>query len=204
MPAVTHLPLWHPPQLPEQGRFAARLEPAYQNLFRQRSKTLVLRLWCLVLLTLVADMVSAGALYGINHTHWAINRFSVDGTPAIDVVGPYQRGGGGWGYSTPERWTPGMMVRVDWETGVAYSKDFPGFRDWPKYLEWEERVDAQKRKHSKLVAVPDYTGQDVCGMTVHFLPCDELQVTTSCFAYRNPNYPIKTPLQLPEPTSCPQ
>ncbi|WP_373877849.1 DUF3304 domain-containing protein [Pseudomonas turukhanskensis] len=163
-----------------------------------------LRLLCLVLLTLSAQMVSAGALYGINHTHWAINRFSVDGNPAIDVVGPYQRGGGGWGYTAPERWTPGMTVRVDWETGVAYSKDFPGFRDWLKYLEWEERVDAQTRKHSKLIAVPDYTGQDVCGMTVHFLPCEELQVTTSCFAYGNPHYPIKTPLELPEPTSCPQ
>jgi hypothetical protein len=97
-----------------------------------------------------------------------------------------------------------MTVRVEWETGVAYSMDFPGFGDWPKYLEWKERVNAQKRTHSKLVAVPDYTGQDVCGMTVHFLPCDELQVTTSCFAYGNPNYPIKTPLQLPEPKSCPQ
>ncbi|GLK89280.1 DUF3304 domain-containing protein [Pseudomonas turukhanskensis] len=153
---------------------------------------------------LIANASYAGALYGINHTHWAINRFSVDGNPAIDVVGPYQRGGGGWGYTAPERWTPGTTVRVDWETGVAYSKDFPGFGDWPKYLEWTERVDAQKRKHSKLIAVPDYTGQDVCGMTVHFLPCEELQVTTSCFAYGNPNYPIKTQLQLPEPTSCPQ
>jgi hypothetical protein len=153
---------------------------------------------------LLTNASYAGALYGINHTHWAINRFSVDGKPAIDIVGPYQRGGGGWGYTAPARWKPGLTVRVDWETGVGGSKGFPGFADVDKFDAWLREIDAQTRTHSKLVAVPDYTGQDVCGMTVHFLPCDELQVTTSCFAYGNPNYPIKTPLQLPEPTSCPQ
>ncbi|RMT60723.1 Lipoprotein, partial [Pseudomonas syringae pv. theae] len=51
---------------------------------------------------------------------------------------------------------------------------------------------------------PDYTGQKVCGLTVHFLPCDELQVTTSCHAYGSPEYPIKTPLHLPEPQSYPK
>ncbi len=159
---------------------------------------------CVLGTGLFVGMAQAGALYGINHTHWAINRFSVDGNPAYDVVGPYQRGGGGWGYSAPARWVPGMTVRVDWETGVAYADDNPGFADWPKYLEWKKRLNAKKRQLSKLVAVPDYTGQKVCGLTVHFLPCDELQVTTSCFAYGSPEYPIKTALQLPEPTSCPQ
>ncbi|WP_300732918.1 hypothetical protein [Pseudomonas sp.] len=37
---------------------------------------------------------------------------------------------------------------------------------------------------------------------VHFLPCDEVQVTTSCYAYGSPEYPIKTSLHLPEPPSC--
>ncbi|GLK90278.1 DUF3304 domain-containing protein [Pseudomonas turukhanskensis] len=157
-----------------------------------------------VLSAFFCKTAQAGALYGINHTHWAINRFSVDGQPAYDVVGPYQRGGGGWGYSPPARWVPGMTVRVDWETGVAYADDNPGFADWPKYLEWKKWLDAQKRHLSKLVPVPNYTGQKVCGLTVHFLPCDELQVTTSCLAYGSSDYPIKTALHLPEPTSCPQ
>ena len=51
--------------------------------------------------------------------------------------------------------------------------------------------------------MPDYTGQKVCGFTVHFLPCDELQVSTSCYAYGRPEYPIKTP-HLSESQSCPQ
>jgi len=146
----------------------------------------------------------ASTIEAINHTHWAINRFTVDGRSAIDVIGAYQGGGGACCYIAPQRWQPGMTVRVDWETGASSTMDYPGTGDWPKYLAWEKKIDAQTRRHSKEVPVPDYTGQKVCGITVHFLPCDELQVTTSCYAYGSPEYPIKTPLHLPEPQSCPQ
>jgi hypothetical protein len=101
-----------------------------------------------------------------------------------------------------------MTVRVDWVTGASavspLSYEFPGFADEAKYVIWRDKVRAQKRKHSKVIPVPDYTHQKVCGITVHFLPCDELEVTTSCHAYGSPDYPIKTPLRLPEPQSCPQ
>ncbi|MNO84563.1 hypothetical protein D3C76_759070 [compost metagenome] len=146
----------------------------------------------------------ASTIEGINHTHWAINRFSVEGRSGIDIIGAHQGGGGGCCYIAPPQWQPGMTVRVDWETGVAGSKGFPGFADRTKYYAWLDKMEAQKRQHSKVVPVPDYTGQKVCGITVHFLPCDDIQVTTSCYAYGSPEYPIKTPLQLPEPQSCPQ
>ena len=152
---------------------------------------------------LLAQNASASTLEAINHTHWAINRFSVDGRSGIDIIGPYQGGGGGCCYVAPLRWQPGMTVRVDWETGVAYSYDNPSLADEVKYDAWLDNLDAQKRQHSKLVSIPDYTGQKVCGLTIHFLPCDELQVSTSCYAYGSPEYPIKTPLHLPEPQSCP-
>lgn len=148
-------------------------------------------------------VVSASSIYGVNHTHWAINRFSVDGRSAVDIIGPYQGGGGGCCYTVPSQWRPGMTVRVDWETGVGGTKGFPGFADEAKYDAWLQQIEAQKRSHQKLVPVPDYTNQKVCGITVHFLPCEEIQVTTSCYAYGSPEYPIKTPLQLPEPQSCP-
>ncbi|PRA42455.1 hypothetical protein CQZ98_27635 [Pseudomonas sp. MYb115] len=122
----------------------------------------------------------------------------------MDIIGPYQGGGGGCCYAAPARWKPGITVRVEWETGAGSSRGYPGLRDWSQYLAWVEKIEAQKRKHSKVVAVPDYTKQKVCGLTVHFLPCDELQVTTSCHAYGSPEYPIKTPLNLPEPQSCPK
>ncbi|CAK9889257.1 MULTISPECIES: DUF3304 domain-containing protein [Pseudomonas] len=155
-----------------------------------------------------ASVASASTIEGINHTHWAINRFSVDGRSAIDIIGAYQGGGGGCCYIAPERWQPGMTVRVDWETGASglseLADECPGFTDEGKYDAWLDKVEAQKRKHSKVVHVPDYAGEKVCGITVHFLPCDDIQVTTSCYAYGSPEYPIKTPLQLPEPQSCPQ
>ena len=153
---------------------------------------------------LLAQGAQASTLEAINHTHWAINRFSVDGRSGIDIIGPYQGGGGGCCYVAPSRWEPGMTVRVDWETGVAYPDGFPGLVDEAKYDAWAVKIIAQKRRHTKTVPVPDYTGQNVCGLTVHFLPCDELQVTTSCYAYGSPEYPIKTALHLPEPQSCPK
>lgn len=171
----------------------------------ERSKTCVLvALLCGLTGSLLMQTARASTIDGINHTHRAINRFSVDGRSAIDIIGAYQGGGGGCCYVAPARWQPGMTVQVDWETGVAGSKGFPGFVDRAKYYAWLDEIDAQKRQHSKVVSVPDYTNQKVCGITVHFLPCDELEVTTSCYAFGSPEYPIKTPLRLPEPQSCPK
>ncbi|EMR7680409.1 DUF3304 domain-containing protein [Yersinia enterocolitica] len=143
-----------------------------------------------------------GTIEAINHTHWAINNFSVDGQSGIDIIGPYQGGGGGCCYGVSGAWRPGMTVRVDWETGGGDMDGFPGYDKWDKYLEWEKKMTSQNRQHSKVVPVPDYTGQKTCGITVHFMPCDEVKVTTSCATYNSPNYPIKEPLKMPEPKVC--
>ena len=145
-----------------------------------------------------------GTIEAINHTKWAINHFSVDGQSGIDAIGPYQGGGGGCCYGVPSKWRPGMTVRVDWESGEASMKGFPGFADTKKYLAWEKKMSANNRQHSKIVPVPDYTGQEICGITVHFLPCDEVKVTTSCANYGHPEHPIKEPLKMPEPKVCPK
>jgi hypothetical protein len=151
---------------------------------------------------------TSGTIEAINHTHWAINWFIVDGRNAVDIIGPYQGGGGACCFSVPAQWRPGMTVRVDWETGASgvsdLAKEFPGFADRHKYLAWVDQVNAQKRQHSQIVPIPDYSDQDACGITVHFLPCDQLKVTTSCLTFDNPQYPIRLPLQLPEPASCPK
>ncbi|HBQ2552483.1 TPA: DUF3304 domain-containing protein, partial [Klebsiella variicola] len=46
-----------------------------------------------------AESVSGGGgtIEAINHTHWAINHFSVNGQSGVDIIGPWQ-GGGGAGY----------------------------------------------------------------------------------------------------------
>ena len=146
----------------------------------------------------------SGIIEAVNHTHWAINHFNVDGQSGLDIIGPWQGGGGGCCYGVPTKWKPGMTVKVEWETGVGYSMDFPGYEDREKYLAWEKKIDSQKRQHTKIVSVPDYTGQKTCGIKVHFLPCDQIKVTTSCYDYGNPNYPIKDPIKMEEPKVCPQ
>jgi len=146
----------------------------------------------------------AGTIEAINHTHRAIKNFRVNGQSGIDIIGPYQGGGGGCCFGVSGQWRPGMKVRVDWETGVGYSMDFPGYEDQEKYLAWSKKINAQKRQHSKLVPLPDYSGQKTCGITVHFLPCDQVKVTTSCATYGSPNYPFKEPLKMPEPKVCPK
>lgn len=155
----------------------------------------------------LTSLAHANTLEAVNHTHWAINRFSVDGRSGLDIIGPYQGGGGGCCYIAPADWRKNLTVLVEWETGASsmspLADDFPGFADYPKYLVWSAEVEKQKRRHSKLIPVPDYTGQPICGLTVHFLPCDEVQVTTSCYSYGNPEYPIKLPLRLEEPEACP-
>jgi len=88
-----------------------------------------------------AESVSGGGgtIEAINHTHWAINQFSVDGQSGIDIIGPYQGGGGGCCYGVPPKWQPGMTVTVDWQTGAGDMDGFPGFDKWDEYLEWEKK-----------------------------------------------------------------
>ncbi len=165
-----------------------------------------------------------GTIEAINHTKWAIE-FSVNGQSGLDIIGPYQGGGGGCCFGAPKEWKPGMTVRVDWETSVAFADDVPEIPE-PKrpnldgldaktadlrarkyndeYRAWRKKVKTLSREHSRIVPVPDYTGQKTCGITVHFLPCDQVKVTTSCADYGNPRHPIKEPLRMKEPTVCPK
>jgi hypothetical protein len=81
----------------------------------------------------------SGTIEAINHTKWAINHFSVNGQSGIDIIGPFDGGGGGCCYGVPAVWKPGMTVRVDWQTGVGTSEGFPGFADREKYKAWEKK-----------------------------------------------------------------
>ncbi len=118
-----------------------------------------------------------------------------------------------------------MMVKVDWVTGIGSASDVPELPE-PKrpnlehldaktadlkamqYFEarqkWFQKITALSKTHSLSVPLPDYTGQKTCGITVHFLPCDQVKVTTSCADYGNPRHPIKEPLRMKEPTVCPK
>ena len=162
----------------------------------------------------------SGTIEAVNHTHWAINHFSVDGQSGLDIIGPWQGGGGGCCYGVPTKWKPGMRVKVEWETGVAFADDVPeipepkrpdtkaSYQVWQAYSdkkeEWYKKIKALNKVHTKIVPVPDYSGQKTCGIKIHFLPCDQIKVTTNCYDYGNPNYPIKDPIKMEEPQICPQ
>ncbi|HBQ2128428.1 TPA: DUF3304 domain-containing protein [Klebsiella variicola] len=151
-----------------------------------------------------SDSVSGGGgtIEAINHTHWAINHFSVNGQSGVDIIGPWQGGVGAGYFGVPPKWEPGMTVKVEWETGEASTDGFPGYDHWDEYLEWKKKIKASHKEHSALVPVPDYNGQKTCGIKIHFLPCDKVKVTTSCYDYGNPNYPIKDPIKMEEPEVC--
>ncbi|SLZ91030.1 membrane protein [Klebsiella pneumoniae] len=111
-----------------------------------------------------------GTIDAINHTKWAINHFSINGQSGIDSIGPFQGGGGGCCFSVPARWTPGMTVRVDWETGQGSSAGFPGFADRAKYKAWIADIDAQKRQHSQTVPCLTITARMCAALRCTFYP----------------------------------
>ena len=114
----------------------ARRRPAQGTTHAQSTPwRALLGVLCGLAATVLAQNAQASTIEGINHTHWAINHFSVDGRSGIDIIGPYQGGGGGCCYIAPARWQPGMTVRVDWETGAGIQMVFPalliGPSIWP-------------------------------------------------------------------------
>ncbi len=139
---------------------------------------------------------AAGDVRGYNHTSQGINRFTVNGY-----------GGGVRGNTCcillPDKWSPGLKARVEWEVDPNTASEFPGYKHREEYLKWEKEVKASFRKHSTVVDIPEY-GEERCGITVHFLACNQIKVTTICDGYGTPNYPIKEPLDMKEPAQCPK
>ena len=139
---------------------------------------------------------TAGDVRGYNHTSQGINRFTVNGY-----------GGGVRGNTCcillPDKWSPGFKAHVEWEVDPKTASQFPGYKHWEEYLKWEKEVKASFQKHSAVVDIPEY-GEERCGITVHFLACNQIKVTTICDAYGTPNYPIKEPLDMKKPAQCPK
>ena len=141
------------------------------------------------------DDYTAGDIRGLNHTQHGINYFTVNGY-----------GGGVRGNTCcimlPRKWTPGLKARIEWEIDPAPYADLPPLGT-DEFREAYARHAANYQKHSALVDIPRY-GKSRCGITVHFLPCNQVKVTTACDGYGTPNYPIKEPLNMKEPAQCPK
>ncbi|WP_301594845.1 DUF3304 domain-containing protein [Pseudomonas nitroreducens] len=142
---------------------------------------------------------AAGSIISINHTTKGINWVEVNG---------YRADGGG-GHSCcivmPVKWRPGLKAHIEWEvdpdpfekikrrsTGYGFDNDA-----------WAEHA-AKFQRHSAIVDIPEWPGTESCDLQVHFLVCNQVKVTTSCWATSHPDYPIKEATQMKEPAVCPK
>ncbi|CAM4003013.1 DUF3304 domain-containing protein [Rahnella bruchi] len=178
------LPAWAPPL------FAA------QRLLHSLTK---LGLMMLVLLASAcsqanSDEYSGANLAGINHTLQGINHFSVNGY-----------GGGLTGNTCcvmlPDKWYPGMQAKIEWETDPEPYAELPPLGT-DAYRAAYAKHAANYQQHSVVVDIPQY--DHACAFVVHFLVCHQVKVTTSCSGYGQPDYPIKEPLNMKEPATCPK
>ncbi|HCF2500471.1 TPA: DUF3304 domain-containing protein [Pseudomonas aeruginosa] len=149
------------------------------------------------------DMVSI-PIGGYNHTSAAINRFSVNGAGGPNI-GPFQGGGSQVCCGTiPRVWMPGLKAVVVWEV----DPDPKSYAQWSEPMfsdEWIARMETQRREyihHEAVVDIPRYDSERVCSLKVHFLPCEKVAVSTTCYAPSHPDYPDKEYFKIKEGSAC--
>ncbi|WP_374981970.1 DUF3304 domain-containing protein [Pseudomonas solani] len=145
-----------------------------------------------------SNEMAAGNIAAVNHVEGtAINWFSVNG---------YRASGGGGRQCCivlPTRWRPGLIVNIEWEVDPDTSVKLPSITSDEFHSAYKKHAEGY-RIHRASVEVPEWYGTDSCGLKVHFLPCYQIKVTTSCWGYGSPNNPIKEPLYMKEPAVCPK
>lgn len=140
---------------------------------------------------------------GYNHTSSGINRFSVNGAGGPNI-GPHQGGLNSQTCCTtlPRIWTPGLKAIVEWESDPAPHATIK--RD--KYGQIEpgdySRHATNYTHHKEIVDVPKY-GEKFCAIQVHFLACDKVRVSTTCYTPEHPDYPDSAYFSAKESAKCP-
>jgi hypothetical protein len=105
----------------------------------------------------------------------------------------------------PLKWRPGLRANIEWEvdpepfakikrktTGYGFDEDA-----WAAH-------EAKFKRYNTVVDIPEWPETRSCDLKVHFLTCNQVKVTTSCWAPSSPDYPIKEPKQMKEPAVCPK
>ncbi|MCO7643770.1 DUF3304 domain-containing protein, partial [Pseudomonas sp. S 311-6] len=118
-------------------------------------------------------------------------------------VNGYRASGGGGEQCCiilPDKWRPGLKANIKWEVDPDRWAKLPGFDD-PNYQAAYAKHKANYRQYSATVEIPEYQAKR-CGLTVHFLTCQQVKVTTSCWETDMPGYPIKEPMRMKEPAVC--
>ena len=143
----------------------------------------------------------AGDLYAVNHTPAAINSFSVNGYGGGNAS-PNGYGGGVCCAMLPSQWSPGLKLKVEWETDPYSNAILPPLGT-DEYRAAYSLHKAKYQQHMAIVELPPYEDR-LCSLEVHFLPCHQIKLSTSCWRYPSPNRPIKEPLNMQEPATCPK
>lgn len=172
------------------------------NSHRARAFVLLMGLFTLSACQAESKMLSA-PVTGYNHTSASINRFTINGAGGPNL-GANQGGGAEVCCGVvPRVWTPELKAIVEWQKDpnpYAYGD----WKEKPFSDAWNLRMEEHKRRytsHRAIVAIPQY-GEKVCALQVHFLPCDQVKVSTTCFTPSNPNYPDKAYFHAKEPATC--
>ena len=165
------------------------------------------RRWVLMGLVVVsgcrAGPEMAGApVTGYNHTSAEIIRFSINGAGGPRI--PPSAGGGAEVCCgvLPVQWNSGLRAIIEWD------KDPNPYElvERDQYGQITKKVavrhSAGYSHHKATVEIPKYA-KELCALQVHFLPCDQVRVSTTCFTPGHPNYPDKEYFQVKEPASCP-
>ena len=139
--------------------------------------------------------MAGGSLQAVNHTLHAINWFSVNGYRA--------HGGGGSSCCIvmPLKWRPGLKANIEWEVDPEPHAKMPSVTSI-EFREAYAKHSAKYKHYTATVDIPEWPETRSCDLKVHFLTCNQVKVTTSCWAPSSPNYPIKEPKQMKEPAVC--
>ncbi|HGN0026663.1 TPA: DUF3304 domain-containing protein [Proteus mirabilis] len=139
---------------------------------------------------------NAGSIDGFNHTEYEISDFKINGAMG-------STSGTVCCVMIPKKWTPELKAYISWDTVDAKKVSSPpGFTDRAKFNTWKNELKANTQSHEAVVPIAQYDKS--CGLQVHFLPCNEVKVVSSCYWYGMPEYPIQTPKNMKEPAVCPK
>ena len=138
----------------------------------------------------------AAGIQGFNHTLFEISGFTInEGYGSI--------GGTVCCVLLPEQWRPDLVAHIKWDKlDKSKLSPSPDFDQVEAYNRWEKELDRYTTYHEAWEPIPQYD-EEVCGVDVHFLPCNEVKITTSCYSYGDPEYPINEPHNMKEPAVCP-
>ncbi|WP_300630337.1 DUF3304 domain-containing protein, partial [Pseudomonas sp.] len=103
----------------------------------------------------------------------------------------------------PIKWRPGLKANIEWEVDPDPFAKMPPLGT-EAFKVAMAKAESSFHRHSATVDIPEWLGTESCDLKVHFLTCNKVKVTTSCWAPISPNYPIKDPMGVKEPAVCPK